>query len=196
MPTPTPAQPAGGPGSLFIFDGYNYIFRAYHAIPMLNAPDGTPTNAVQGFSRMVQAARRDYAPERIVAIFDAGGDGGRKESYGEYKAQRPPPPDDLIPQFSLVRDATDALGIPRVEHPEFEADDLIAAYTKAATAKGLNVTIFSSDKDLMQLVSVGDGPNVVLYDKMKERGDRSRRGRRKVWGAPRKTRGLARAHRR
>lgn len=171
MAEKTPARPLGGAGSLFIFDGYNFVFRAFHAIPMLNAPDGRPTNAVQGFARMVQAARRDFLPERIVAIFDAGGDGGRKAAFADYKGQRPPPPDDLIPQFSMVREATDALGIPRVEHPEFEADDLIAAYTMAARANGINVTIISSDKDLMQLVTLGgEGePATLLYDTMKDR---------------------------
>lgn len=171
MAETTPSRPLGGAGSLFIFDGYNFVFRAFHAIPMLNAPDGRPTNAVQGFARMVQAARRDFLPERIVAIFDAGGDGGRKAMFNDYKGQRPPPPDDLIPQFSMVREATDALGIPRVEHPEYEADDLIAAYTLAARAEGINVTIISSDKDLMQLVTLGgEGePATLLYDTMKDR---------------------------
>lgn len=167
----SPPSPPGGPDTLFIFDGYNFIFRAFHAIPMLNAPDGRPTNAVQGFARMVQAARRDFAPQSVVAIFDAGGDGGRKAEYKDYKGQRPPPPEDLIPQFAMVREATDALGIPRVEHPDYEADDLIAAYAIAARKAGKTVTIISGDKDLMQLCTLADadGPPVFLYDTMKDR---------------------------
>ena len=165
----TPDKPVGGPGSFFIFDAYNFIFRAYHALPMLNAPDGTPTNAVLGFAKMVQAARRDFVPERLVAVFDAGGDGGRKETFAEYKAQRPPPPDDLIPQFDLVRQAIDAFRIRRVEAGEYEADDIIAAYALQARKQGIAVTVISSDKDLMQLcVDEGDdGPPIVLYDTMK-----------------------------
>ncbi len=171
MARSTPTRPPGGKNTLFLFDGYNFIFRAYHAIPMLNAPDGTPTNAVQGFARMVQAARRDFGPQALLAVFDAGGDGGRKEAYEGYKAQRPPPPEDLVPQFSLVRQAVDALNLPRVEDPDFEADDLIASYTVAARAAGMTTVIVSSDKDLMQLVTLGeedDGPPVYLYDTMKD----------------------------
>ncbi|MFO0635832.1 MAG: DNA polymerase I [Nannocystaceae bacterium] len=160
------ARPEGGPGSLFVFDGYNFAFRAYHALPMLNAPDGRPVNAVHGFCRMVQAVRREFAPQYVVAVFDAGGDGHRREQYREYKANRPPAPEDLRPQFPLLRQATDALGIGRVEDPGYEADDLIASYTKVARARGLRVTIVSSDKDLMQLVDDG-APSCMLYDTMK-----------------------------
>ena len=171
MAATTPTRPPGGKNTLFLFDGYNFIFRAYHAIPMLNAPDGTPTNAVQGFARMVQAARRDFGPQALLAVFDAGGDGGRREAFEGYKAQRPPPPEDLVPQFSLVRDAVDAMNLPRVEHPDFEADDVIASYVVAARAAGMTTVIVSSDKDLMQLVTLGDedgGPPVYLYDTMKD----------------------------
>ncbi len=171
MAAETPKRPPGGKNTLFLFDGYNFIFRAYHAIPMLNAPDGTPTNAVQGFARMVQAARRDFGPQALLAVFDAGGDGGRKAAYAGYKAQRPPPPEDLVPQFRLVRQAVDALNLPRVEHPEFEADDVIASYVGASRAAGMTTVIVSSDKDLMQLVTLGEddgGPPVVLYDTMKD----------------------------
>jgi DNA polymerase-1 len=137
---------------------------------MLNAPDGTPTNAVQGFARMVQAARREFQPARLLAVFDAGGDGGRKATFSGYKANRTAPPDDLIPQFSLVRDATDALGIVRVEAAQYEADDIIASYAVCARARGIAVTIVSSDKDLMQLCcdASDEGPPIVLYDTMKD----------------------------
>ncbi len=171
MVATTPSRPPGGKNTLFLFDGYNFIFRAYHAIPMLNAPDGTPTNAVQGFARMVQAARRDFAPQSLVAVFDAGGDGGRREAFAGYKAQRPPPPDDLIPQFKLVREAVDALNIHRIESPDYEADDVIASYARAARAAGITTVIVSGDKDLMQLVTLGEddgGPPVLLYDTMKD----------------------------
>jgi len=169
--TDTPQAPPGGPGSLFLFDAYNFVFRAYHALPMLNAPDGTPVNAVHGFVRMVQATRRDLRPELVAAVFDAGGDGGRRKLLPTYKANRPPAPEDLAPQFPLVRKAVEALGIPRVEHPGYEADDLIASYAKAAQAAGKRVVIVSSDKDLMQLCDAGDPdagrPAIYLYDTMK-----------------------------
>lgn len=162
----TTARPEGGPGCLFIFDSYNFAFRAYHALPMLNAPDGTPVNAVHGFCRMVQAARREFAPQYVLAVFDAGGDGERRAMFPEYKANRPPAPEDLRPQFELIRKATDALGIPRVQDPRFEADDLIASYVKAARAAGIRTVVVSSDKDLMQLVT-DEAPQCVLWDTMK-----------------------------
>ncbi len=167
----TPQKPPGGPGSLFLFDAYNFVFRAYHALPMLTAPDGTPVNAVHGFVRMIQATRRDHEPQMIAAVFDAGGDGGRRELLPQYKANRPPAPEDLRPQFPLVRKAVDALGVTRVEDPGYEADDLIASYALAAQAAGVRVVIVSSDKDLMQLVDAG-GPDrtpIYLYDTMKGR---------------------------
>jgi DNA polymerase I len=170
---PTPGAPPGGPGSLFLFDAYNFVFRAYHALPMLNAPDGTPVNAVHGLVRMVQAVRRDLQPELVAAVFDAGGDGGRRALLPSYKANRPPAPADLVPQFPLVRKAVEALGIPRLEHPDYEADDLIASYAKAAQAAGMRVVIVSSDKDLMQLCDAGDPTSgrtpIYLYDTMKQR---------------------------
>jgi DNA polymerase-1 len=172
LPTPsTPLTPPGGPGSLFLFDAYNFVFRAYHALPMLNAPNGTPVSAVHGFVRMVQATRRDFRPELVAAVFDAGGDGGRRALLPTYKANRPPAPADLAPQFPLVRSAVDALAIPRIEHPGYEADDLIASYARAAQAAGIRVVIISSDKDLMQLVDAGDEqrPPIYLYDTMKGR---------------------------
>ncbi|MBC8072788.1 MAG: DNA polymerase I, partial [Deltaproteobacteria bacterium] len=162
----TTARPVGGPGSLFVFDSYNFAFRAYHALPMLNGPDGTPLNAVHGFCRMVQAVRREFAPQYVLAVFDAGGSGHRKQMFEGYKANRTPPPEDLRPQFPLLRKATDALGIPRVEDKDYEADDIIASYTVAARAAGLRVVIVSSDKDLMQMVSEQE-PSVLLWDTMK-----------------------------
>jgi DNA polymerase-1 len=167
----TPGKPRGGPGSLFLFDAYNFLFRAYHALPMLNAPDGRPVNAVHGFVRMVAAARREFQPEMLVAVFDAGGDGGRRAIAPAYKANRPPPPEDLRPQFGLVREAVDAMNLVRIEDPKFEADDVIAAYAVKASAEGHHVTIVSSDKDLMQLVTLGDDTHgsILLYDTMKQK---------------------------
>ena len=160
------ARPQGGAGCLFIFDSYNFAFRAYHALPMLNAPDGTPVNAVHGFCRMVQAARREFAPQYMLAVFDAGGDGQRRAMFPEYKANRSATPEDLRPQFDLIRKATDALGIVRVEDRGFEADDLIASYARAAKLQGVRVVVVSSDKDLMQLVD-DTAPSCVLWDTMK-----------------------------
>lgn len=167
----TPDTPPGGAGSLFLFDSYNFVFRAYHALPMLTAPSGVPVNAVHGFVRMVNAIRRDFAPQMMAAVFDAGGDGGRRELLPEYKANRPPAPEDLVPQFPLVREAVDALGIPRIEYPGYEADDAIASYALVAQKAGLRVVIVSSDKDLMQLCHAGDDktPPIYLYDTMKNR---------------------------
>lgn len=168
-PSPTPLTPPGGPKTLFLFDGNNFVYRAYHALPMLNAPDGRPVNAVHGFVRMVQATRRDFGPERVAAVFDAGGDGGRREIYEDYKANRSPPPDDLAPQFPIVRAAVDALGIRRIEQVGWEADDVIASYARRAVEQGISVVIVSSDKDLMQLVTMPeDGPSILLYDTMKQ----------------------------
>ncbi|MEZ4381728.1 MAG: DNA polymerase I [Nannocystaceae bacterium] len=164
-------QPPGGPGSVYLIDGNNFLYRAYHALPPLSAPDGTPVNAVHGFVRMVQQLRKDLAPESLLAVFDSPGPSFRAKIYPEYKANRPPPPDDLLPQFGLVRQAVDALGIPRVEVPEIEADDLIASYAVAARKAGKTVIIVSSDKDLMQLVVEADDklPAIAIYDTMKRK---------------------------
>ena len=164
-------HPQGGPGSIFIIDANNYVFRAYHALPMLTSPDGTPINAVHGFVRMLQALRGDFSPEHIVAVFDAPGPSFRDEMYDAYKANRPPAPEDLRPQFPLVRDATRALGVPLVEVPGVEADDAIATYALAARQAGMRAYILSSDKDLMQLVDEPgeDGSYIRLYDGMKRR---------------------------
>ena len=165
------SRPHGGPGSVFLVDASNFLYRAFHALPPLSAPDGTPVGAVHGFVRMIQALRKEFAPEALVAVFDSGRSRQRTALYPAYKAQRPPAPDDLVPQFELARRATDALGIPRVEVPEVEADDIIASYARAAQRAGKAVTIVSSDKDLMQLVGheEGDGSPIQVYDTMKQR---------------------------
>lgn len=164
-------RPHGGPGSLFILDAYNLIFRAYHGLPPMTSPDGRPVNAVHGYVRMIQALRKDFAPERVVAVFDAPGPSFRDAWFPQYKANRSETPEDLVPQLSLVRDATTALGIPSVEIPDVEADDAIASYACAGHRAGLEVVIVSSDKDLMQLVTeVPDGHSSIhLWDAMKGR---------------------------
>ena len=166
-------RPTGGVGSLFLIDANNFLFRAYHALPMLTTPDGRPVNAVHGYVRMVSALRKEFAPQYLLAIFDAAGPNNwRRKLYPQYKANRPPPAEDLQPQIPMVREATAALSIPWVEHDVYEADDLIAAYAHAGLEAKLEVVVVSSDKDLMQLVVGVDDPpagTIRLWDTMKNR---------------------------
>ena len=152
---------------LFLIDGSGFIFRAFHALPPLNRPDGTPVNAVLGFCNMLVKllADADAAAGAIAVIFDAKRENYRNKIYPEYKAHRPPPPEELIPQFALIRAATEAFNVPAVELEGYEADDLIATYARLAAAQGRSVTVVSADKDLMQLVR----PGVGLFDPMKNR---------------------------
>ncbi len=158
---------------LFLVDGSGYIFRAYHALPPLTRKsDGMPVGAVSGFCNMlwklVKEARDTsvgVTPTHFAVIFDYSSKTFRNEIYPEYKANRSAPPEDLVPQFGLIRQATIAFDLPCIEMQGFEADDLIATYTRLALAAGGDVTIISSDKDLMQLV----GPKVTLYDTMKDK---------------------------
>jgi DNA polymerase-1 len=152
-------------GHLVLIDGSGYIFRAFHALPPMTRRDGTPVNAVFGFTNMLARFLRDHVGSHLAVVFDAGSQTFRNRIYDQYKAQRPDPPPELIPQFKLVRDATAAFGVPCVELEDWEADDLIAAYAKAARADGLQVTIVSSDKDLMQLVRAG----VSMLDPIKQK---------------------------
>jgi DNA polymerase-1 len=154
-----------GERHLILVDGSGYIFRAYHALPPMTRPDGTPVNAVFGFTNMLSQFLLRHAASHIAVVFDAGRNTFRNQIYAEYKAHRPDPPPELVPQFSLIRDATDAFGVARVEHEGYEADDLIAAYAKAFEASGGHVTIVSSDKDLMQLIR----PAVQMLDPMKQK---------------------------
>lgn len=152
-----------------LIDGSAYIFRAYHALPPLSRSDGTPIGAVSGFCNMLfkltEELKGDARPTHIAVIFDAGSKTFRNEIYSDYKAHRPPPPEDLIPQFALCRKATEAFGIKSIEMVNYEADDLIATYAKLATEKGIKVDIYSSDKDLMQLVN----DDITLVDPMKNK---------------------------
>jgi DNA polymerase-1 len=156
---------------LYLVDGSGYLFRAYHALPPLSRKsDGLPTGAVSGYCNMLWKLLEDMkdgdAPTHLAVIFDAGKITFRNEFYPQYKANRPEPPEDLIPQFPLVRDATRAFGVACVEMAGYEADDLIATYTRLARERGARVTIVSSDKDLMQLVEDGA---VQLLDTMKNK---------------------------
>jgi DNA polymerase-1 len=158
---------------LFLVDGSSYIFRAYHALPPLTRKsDGLPVGAVAGFCNMLwkllQEGDKGLAgvdPSHIAVIFDAKGDTFRNEIYDQYKAHRPPAPEDLKPQFGLIKDAVRAFNIPAIEQVGYEADDIIATYVQKALAAGADVTIVGSDKDLMQLVQ----PGVVMVDTMKNK---------------------------
>jgi DNA polymerase-1 len=141
---------------LYLVDGSAYIFRAYHRLPPLTNPAGTPVGAVYGYTTMLWKLADDLhkadGPTHLGVILDKAGTSFRNALYDRYKAHRPPPPEDLVPQFPLIRDATRAFSLPCIEEDDLEADDLIASYARAATARGWDVTIVSSDKDLMQLV--------------------------------------------
>ena len=163
---------AGGTnkGRVYLVDGSGYIFRAYHALPPLTRKsDGTPVGAVAGFCNMLSKLVDDVTAEdgtgHMAVIFDTARKSFRNEFFPDYKAHRPPAPEDLIPQFPLFREATKAFNVPTWEMDGFEADDLIATYARMAREDGYEVVIVSSDKDLMQMV--GDG--VTMLDPMKQR---------------------------
>jgi DNA polymerase I len=155
---------------VYLIDGSGYIFRAYHALPPLTRKsDGLPVGAVQGFCNMLwkllEEKRGDKVPTHLAVIFDHSGKTFRNDFYPEYKAHRPEAPADLRPQFGLIRQATRAFNVACVEMENFEADDLIATYTRLAVEAGATVRIVTSDKDLMQLVK----PGVMLLDTMKDK---------------------------
>ena len=155
---------------VYLIDGSGYIFRAFHALPPLTRPsDGLPVGAVHGFCAMLwkllQDSKKSSGPTHLAVIFDASEKTFRNEIYKDYKAHRPPAPEELIPQFPLIRDAVKAFNVACIEQDGYEADDLIATYAKQALAAGGEVTIVSSDKDLMQLVQ----PGLVMLDTMKNR---------------------------
>ena len=150
---------------VYLVDGSAYIFRAFHALPPMTRADGTPVNAVYGFANMLTKLVEDSEADFLAVIFDTARKTFRSDIYPEYKAHRPPAPEELIPQFELIREATRAYSLPCLELEGFEADDLIATYARHAVEQGFDVTIVSSDKDLMQLV----GPGVRMMDPMKNR---------------------------
>lgn len=149
---------------LVLVDGSGFIFRAFHALPPMTNPDGVPVNAVYGFTNMLARLLREHVGTHLAVIFDAGRQTFRTEIYPSYKAHRPEAPEDLRPQFSLIRDATRAFNVPAIELPGWEADDLIASYATAVRKMGGTCTIVSSDKDLMQLI----GPGVCMLEPMKQ----------------------------
>ncbi|MDH3582572.1 MAG: DNA polymerase I, partial [Hyphomicrobiales bacterium] len=150
---------------LYLIDGSGYIFRAFFALPPMTRPDGTPVNAVFGFTKMLMKLVDDSDADALAVIFDKGRRSFRNDIYPDYKAHRPEAPEELIPQFELIRDATRACNLPCIEMEGYEADDLIASYARAAHAAGTAVTVVSSDKDLMQLVNEG----ITMLDPMKNR---------------------------
>lgn len=151
--------------TLHLVDGSGYIFRAYYALPPLTSPKGIPVGAVYGFCNMLHRLIEKVDGNRLLVIFDAGRKTFRQDIYPEYKSHRPAPPEDLIPQFSLIREACVAFGVPSVELIGFEADDLIAAYARASIERGDNTQIISADKDLMQLLR----PGVTMWDPIKNK---------------------------
>ncbi|MES2729086.1 MAG: DNA polymerase I [Pseudomonadota bacterium] len=148
---------------LYLIDASGFIFRAYHALPSLTRPDGTPVGAVLGYASMVIKLLREHAPSHMAVVFDVSRNTFRNDIYPAYKANRDEPPEDLIPQFALVRQMTTAFNLPQVELEGYEADDVIATLARQAAQAGMDVTIVSSDKDLMQLI----GPKIRMYDPIK-----------------------------
>ena len=152
---------------LYLIDGSGYIFRAYHRLPPLTNIRDEPVGAVYGYTTMLwklaDALHKADGPTHMAVILDASGKSFRNDIYAQYKAHRPPAPEDLVPQFPMIRDATRAFSLPCIEVPGLEADDLIASYAHAALALGWNVTIVSTDKDLMQLIQ----PGIDMLDPMK-----------------------------
>lgn len=155
---------------LYLIDGSSFIFRAYHALPPLTRKsDGTPIGAVSGFCNMlwklIQLARTPEGPSHLAVIFDAKGKTFRNDIYPQYKAHRPPAPEDLVPQFPIIKELVKAFHVPSIEKVGFEADDIMATYAKHAVAAGMKVTLVTSDKDMMQLVN----DDVDMLDTMKNR---------------------------
>ena len=167
-------MPATPDDHLYLVDGSGFIFRAYHALPALTRKsDGMPVGAVSGFCNMIwkmlEDLKGDDQPTHVAIIFDASSVTFRNDIYPEYKAHRPEPPEDLRPQFGLIRDATRAFGLPCIEVQGYEADDIIATYARQAKASGAEVTIVSSDKDLMQLVDEEGPGRIGMADLMKSK---------------------------
>ncbi len=150
---------------LILIDGSAYIFRAYYGLPPMNRSDGTPINAVFGFTNMLVKLIEDYRNDKMIVVFDAARENFRNQIYKAYKANRGETPEDLIPQFEIIRECVDAFKIPQLEMEGFEADDIIATYCKLSQKQKIESIIVSSDKDLMQLVN----ENVTMLDPMKNK---------------------------
>ena len=153
--------------SLTLIDGSGFIFRAYHSMPPLTNLEGTPVGAVYGFINMLMRYMDNQQTDAVLVVFDAARYNFRNRIYAEYKANRDETPEDLVPQFALTRDAAEALGLPIARVEDVEADDVIASYARHASNEGIDVTIVSSDKDLMQLVD--DDLGIHMYDPMKQK---------------------------
>ena len=151
--------------SICLVDGSGYIFRAFYALPIMTRADGTPVNAVYGFMNMLMSLVLENRCSHIVVVFDAKRKNFRNDIFAAYKENRKETPAELVPQFPLIRQASDVLNIPWIEMEGYEADDLIATYARIASEKGWNVTVVSADKDLMQLMN----DCVTLYDPMKKK---------------------------
>jgi DNA polymerase-1 len=167
MTDPTDSKP----NHLYLVDGSAYIFRAYHRLPPLTNVRGEPVGAVYGYTTMLwklaDELNKADGPTHMAVVLDKAGTSFRNDLYDQYKANRPEAPEDLRPQFPMIRDATRAFSLPLIEEENVEADDMIASYTKAALAEGWKVTIVSSDKDLMQLIEPNDEGRVDMLDTMK-----------------------------
>ena len=150
---------------LILIDGSAYIFRAYYGLPPMNRADGTPINAVFGFTNMLVKLIEDYRDDKMIVIFDAARENFRNTIFKDYKANRGETPEDLIPQFEIIRECVDAFNIPQLEIEGFEADDIIATYCKLAEKQKIDSIIVSSDKDLMQLVT----KEITMLDPMKNK---------------------------
>ena len=165
------APTAAATPHLYLVDGSSYIFRAYHRLPPLTNRHGAPAGAVYGYTTMLwklaDGLNKADGPTHMAVILDASEQTFRNEMYDQYKAHRPPPPEDLVPQFPLIRVATRAFSIPCIEEAGLEADDIIACYVTAAKTAGWRVTIVSSDKDLMQLIDEDAG--IDMLDTMNDR---------------------------
>jgi len=150
---------------LILIDGSAYIFRAYYGLPPMNRADGTPINAVFGFTNMLVKLIEDYRDDKMIVIFDAARENFRNTIFRDYKANRGETPEDLIPQFEIIRECVDAFNIPQLEIEGYEADDIIATYCKLAEKEKIDSIIVSSDKDLMQLVT----KEITMLDPMKNK---------------------------
>ena len=155
----------GDPGTIYVIDISSYVFRAYHALPPLSNSKGEPTHAVAGVCSMLLKLLREHEPHGVVVAMDSKERSFRKDLFEAYKANRPPAPPDLQQQMIRVREVVDAWGMSPIDAPGFEADDIIATLVGQARDKGLRVVIVSADKDLLQLV----GPDVVMYDTMRNK---------------------------
>ncbi len=153
------------PQRLFLIDGSSYIYRAYYAIRHLSNSQGMATNAIYGFTNMLLKVIREQQPDHLAVIFDSKGPTFRKEIYSEYKAHRPPMPEDLVPQIPYIKRVVDAFNLPGLEMSGYEADDILATLAKRFAAKGMDVTVVTGDKDLMQVVN----DRVCLLDTMKDK---------------------------